>query len=247
MAIYFASDFHLGLDTRLTSSQREKRIIRWLDDIRSDLDELFLIGDCFDYWFEYKNVVPKGHLRFMAKLAEIRDAGIAVHMFTGNHDLWMKDYFVEEIGVELHRKPISIKRNNSTFFIAHGDGLGPGDRGYKFIKRIFSSSFNQWLFRRIHPDTGIAIMKYFSKKSRESEMQPIPFKGPDKEWLIQYAEEQSKIKHHDFYIFGHRHLPLDIKLSNGQSRYVNTGDWLHHFSYARFNDGDLRILSYEDT
>jgi len=245
MAVYFTSDFHLGLDTKIPSREREKMIVRWLDSIMDDTEALYLLGDLFDYWFEYASVVPKGYVRLLGKLAEFTKREIPVHIFTGNHDLWMFEYLEEELGATIHKNPIDIKINGLEFQIGHGDGLGPGDRGYKFIKKIFSNRLNQWLFARIHPNTGIAIMKWFSRRSRESEMDVIDFMGPDKEWLIQYAEEELKNKNVDFFIFGHRHLPIDYTLSNGKSRYINTGDWIHHFSYARYENQNMELINFQ--
>ena len=214
MAIYFASDFHLGLDKPKPSKEREKIIIKWLDSIQSDAEEIYLLGDIFDYWFEYKNVVPKGYTRLLAKLAEFTDNGIPVHVFTGNHDMWMFGYLKNELGVILHKKPHLKTIHNKVFLLGHGDGLGPGDKGYKFIKRLFSSKINQWLFARIHPNTGIWLMKKFSQKSRESEKEVISFLGEEKERLIRYAEQKVKSTYFDYCIFGHRHLPIDFTLKN---------------------------------
>jgi len=245
MAVYFASDFHLGLQPQPADRQREKKIINWLDQIKEDTEQLFLLGDLFDYWYEYRHVVPKGYIRLLSKISEFTDAGIPVHVFTGNHDMWMFGYLSDELGVSLHNKPLETRIGNKSFLIGHGDGLGPGDHMYKLIKRIFSNRFNQWLFARLHPNTGIRIMKWLSRKSREKEQHVIEFKGHDREWLVQYAEETLAHKSYDYFIFGHRHLPLDIILSNGRSRYVNTGDWIHHDSYARFENGELKLLHYE--
>ena len=244
MAVYFASDFHLGLNHHRSSKEREKLILEWIDFVRPDMTSLYLLGDVFDYWFEYKKVVPKGHVRFIGKLAELVDQGIDVHLFTGNHDLWMFDYLEEELGVKIYRHATHFEIENTSFFIGHGDGLGPGDKSYKVIKKIFSNKLNQWLFSLLHPDLGMKIMQKFSQRSREKEMSVIDFMGPEKEWLVQYAEKKNKEQFHHFYIFGHRHLPIDYTLSNDQSRYVNIGDWLNHFSYARFDNGQLELLKF---
>lgn len=241
MAVYFASDFHLGLDGSLKSSEREHHILKWLNSISEDLDALYLLGDIFDYWFEYKHVVPKGYVRLLAALAAITDQGKPVHIFTGNHDLWMFDYLEKEIGVRIHREATHINIDNQSLLIGHGDGLGPGDNAYKLIKKVFSNSVNQWLFARIHPNLGVGLMRWLSKKSRQKELEIIPFLGYENEWLIQYAESQLKSKHFDYFIFGHRHLPLDVLLSNQKSRYINTGDWINHYSYARFENGVLSL------
>jgi len=246
MNIYFASDFHLGLDKPTSSRQREKLIVQWLDSIIDDTQELYLLGDVFDYWYEYKSVVPKGHVRLLGKLAEFTDRNIPVHIFTGNHDMWMFGYLEDEIGAKVYKKPIQKTIGGKTFLLGHGDGLGPGDKSYKLLKRIFSSKINQWLFARLHPNFAIKLMKRSSHTSREAQDDIIAFKGLDKEWLVQYAERKLSESHCDYFIFGHRHLPIDQVLSNGTSRYINTGDWIRHFSYAKFNGQDLELLKFKD-
>ena len=245
MSIYFASDFHLGLESKIANSEREKIICSWLDSIYDTAEGLFLLGDVFDYWFEYDHVAPKGNIRLLARLGMLADKGVPIHMFTGNHDMWMYGYLEEELGVKIHKEAISIELNDLKFFIGHGDGLGPGDFAYKIIKKIFSNRINQWLFARIHPNTGIRIMKFFSKRSRESEEAILEFQGTEKEWLIQFAEENQKKDYHDFYLFGHRHLPIDHALSDGRSRYINTGDWINHFTYAELKGTELELRSYD--
>lgn len=245
MAVYFASDFHLGLHSPIPNREREKLITKWLDSILSDTEELYLLGDLFDYWYEYDKVVPRGHIRVLGKLAEFRDRDIPVHLFTGNHDLWMFGYLEEELGLSFYREPIVKSIQGKRFHIGHGDGLGPGDQGYKILKKIFTNRISQWLFARIHPNTGIRIMQWFSKKSREAEEGVVEFLGPEKEWLIQYAENELKKRDTDFFVFGHRHLPIDYTLSNQRSRYINTGDWINHFSYARLENGQLELLKYK--
>jgi len=245
MAIYFASDFHLGLNKPKNSKEREKIIVNWLNSIRVDAEEIYLLGDIFDFWFEYKHVIPKGYTRLLAKIAEFTDTGIPVYVFTGNHDMWMFDYLQKEIGVTILRKPELKTIKNKVFLLGHGDGLGPGDKGYKLIKKIFASKINQWLFARAHPNFGIWLMKKFSQKSRESEKEVIPFLGPDKERLIKYAELKIKSTYFDYCIFGHRHLPIDYTLSNQKSRYINTGDWFWHYSYARFDENKLQLITFD--
>jgi len=245
MAIYFASDFHLGFDNNLTSRAREHIIISWLNSIAEDATEIYIIGDLFDFWYEYKEVVPKGHIRLLARIAEFTDSGIPVHLFTGNHDLWMFDYLETELGVILYRIPQEIKLQGKKMLIGHGDGLGPGDKGYKVMKKIFTNKFNQWLFARLHPNFAIGLMKYFSRKSRENDPEELSFLGVDKEWLIQYAERKLKSQYYDYFIFGHRHLPIEHTLSNDKSRYINTGDWIHHYTYARMEDGIISLEKYE--
>jgi len=246
MAIYFASDFHLGLNAPQASREREKKIINWLNSIFPDTEELYLLGDIFDYWFEYKHVVPKGYVRFLSKIAEFTDSGIPVHVFTGNHDMWMFDYLQDELGVKMYRNPLVRDIQGKSFLMSHGDGLGPGDKKYKLLKKIFASKINQWLFARIHPNLGVKLMKYSSQKSRQMEPKPIPFLGAEREWLVQYSEKKLKTKYYDFFIFGHRHLPIDYTLSNQKSRYINTGDWLIHNTYAKLENGDLQLLNFEN-
>ena len=244
--IYFASDLHLGVDTKKTSREREERFVAWLDAIKSDMSALYLVGDIFDYWYEYKHTIPKGFIRILGKLAELKDLGIEIFIFTGNHDLWMNDYFTEEMDIPVYHKPISLILGTKQFFIGHGDGLGPADRGYKILKSIMTNKICQWLFSRIHPNTAISLMKYFSKKSRESTEEEA-YLGPDKEWLILFSE--SHLKAHpeiDYYIFGHRHLPIDFLLSNGKSRYVNLGDWTNYYSFACFDGIELSLAFYQN-
>lgn len=242
--IYFASDFHLGVPDYKKSREREDRIVRWLDEIKTDAAEIFLVGDIFDFWFEYKNAIPKGFVRLQGKIAEITDSGIPIHWFTGNHDMWIFDYIPAELGVKLHRKPVTREFNGKKFFIGHGDGLGPGDQAYKFIKSVFSSRLCQWLFARLHPNLGIAVAKYWSGKSRiATRKSDDKFLG-DKEFLVQYCKEALKKEYYDYFIFGHRHLPLEIKLSE-RSTYINLGEWVHHNSYAVFNGGHVELKYYK--
>ena len=244
---YFVSDFHLGVDAHLTSSEREKKIIRWLDIIKHDAKQIYLLGDVFDFWFEYKQVIPKGYTRILGKLGELTDAGIPITFFIGNHDMWMFFYFEKELNIPILRKPISLTIDGKTFFLGHGDGLGPGDRGYKLIKKVFASPISQWLFARIHPNLGIGIANFWSQKSKDSGQQDLAkgWLGAPNEWLAQYANDTLKTKHYDFFVFGHRHLPIDLTLNNGESRYINLGEWLTQYSYAVFDGNDLQIQFFE--
>ena len=238
--IYFASDFHLGVPTYEKSLEREHRIVRWLDSIRNDAEELYLLGDVFDFWFEYRTVVPRGFVRLLGKLAELSDSGIKIHYFTGNHDMWTFDYLEKELNVTIYRAPIERVYNSKSFYIGHGDGLGPGDHGYKFIKKIFASKICQWLFARLHPNFGIGIANYFSKKSRiATGTTDEKFLGEEKEWLVIYSKEILAKKHFDYLIFGHRHLPLDIKIND--SRYINLGDWIQYFTYGVFDGENFEL------
>lgn len=244
--IYFASDFHLGAPSYESSLQREKRIVAWLDEIKQDASEIFLIGDVFDFWFEYKRVIPKGFVRLQGKIAEITDSGIPVHWFIGNHDMWIFDYIPKELGVKMYKSEIEREFSGKKFMIGHGDGLGPGDHGYKFIKKVFRNKVCQWLFARFHPNFGIGLANFFSRKSRVATGQTdAKFYGEEKEMLIQFCKSKLKEKHFDYFIFGHRHLPIEFDLS-AKSKYVNIGDWITYFSYAVFDGEKLELLkNYE--
>lgn len=238
--IYFASDFHLGIPDLASSHDREKRIVRWMDSIKADTAELFIVGDIFDAWFEYKQVVPKGFVRLLAKIAEFTDAGIPVHVFSGNHDMWMFGYLEDECGVKLHHEPVRREWNGKKFLIGHGDGLGPGDRGYKFIKGVFRNRFCQWLYARMHPNFGLWLAQYFSGKGYEKKEGQAIYHGDEKEFLMQYCKEILTKEHIDYFVFGHRHLPLE-KEAGPKSTYINLGDWIRYNTYAVF-DGEKTEL-----
>lgn len=242
--IYFASDFHLGVPDYQKSRERENLICNWLDEIKNDAEEIYLVGDLFDFWFEYKYAVPKGFIRLQAKIAELCDRGIPVHVFTGNHDMWMYDYLPRELGIILHHQPITKQYNGKTFFIGHGDGLGPGDRGYKFIKKIFRNKFCQWLFARLHPNLGIGMANFFSRSSRNKTKHENIYLGDDKEFLVQFCKEQLTRQHYDFFIFGHRHLPVEKQIAN--SIYINLGDWITYYTYAVFDGHKLELKKYKN-
>jgi UDP-2,3-diacylglucosamine hydrolase len=239
--IFFASDFHLGVPDAKSSLEREKLIVKWLDSIKTEAHTIFLLGDIFDFWFEYKHAIPKGFIRLQGKLAELTDAGIPVTFFTGNHDMWMFDYFPKELGIPIYRKPQTLRVGAQTLMIGHGDGLGPGDRTYKFLKKFFDSRLCQWLFARIHPNLGIGIASYWSRKSRISNMKrEEKFQGEEGEFLWTYCNEVESKQHYDFYVFGHRHLPLELKIGKN-SKYINLGEWVNFNSYAEY-DGKQVVL-----
>lgn len=243
--IYFLSDFHLGAPNEAASLVREKKIIQFLDEIKHEALEIFVVGDLFDFWFEYKKVVPKGFVRILGKLAELSDMGIPVYFFVGNHDMWMKDYFQKELNIPVFFEPKAFDLLGKQFLIGHGDGLGPGDHGYKFIKKIFRSKISQFLFGILPPVIGIGLADYFSRKSRaKTGKNDEIFEGEDKEWLVIYCKETLKKYPYDYFIFGHRHLPLDIKLNN-ESRYINLGDWITYFTYAEFDGNTLELKYYK--
>jgi UDP-2,3-diacylglucosamine hydrolase len=243
-SIYFLSDFHLGAPNAAASLQREKIIVRFLDEIKERTAVLFIVGDLFDFWYEYRKVVPRGFVRILGKLAEFTDSGIPVYFFVGNHDMWMRDYFQTELNIPVYFEPKEFLFNNKTFYIGHGDGLGPGDKGYKALKKVFRNPMCQRLFGLMPPRIGIGLADYFSRKSRAatgtSEEQ---FLGDDREWLITYSKGVLQQKKVDYFIFGHRHLPIDYRLS-ADSRYINLGDWILFFTYAAFDGSEVQLKTY---
>lgn len=241
--VYFLSDFHLGAPDYESSLVREKRVVNFLDEIKKDAAVIFVLGDVFDFWYEYKKVVPKGFVRLLGKLAELTDSGILIHFFVGNHDMWMAGYFEKELNIQVHFNPQEFLINNKKFLIGHGDGLGPGDKKYKLLKKVFRSKISQFLFGMMHPSWGIGLADYFSKKSRAATGKSDEhFLGEDKEWLIIYCKEILEKEHFDYFVFGHRHLPIEFSLKE-KSTYINLGDWITYFSYAEF-DGEKLQLKY---
>lgn len=242
--IYFSSDNHLGAPTHLESLPREKIFVKWLDSIKHDAEVIFLLGDLFDFWFEYKTVVPKGFVRTLGKLAELRDSGIQIHFFVGNHDLWMHDYFEKELNIPVYHKPKEFVFNNKHFLIGHGDGLGPGDKGYKRMKKVFTNPFSKWLFRWLHPDLGVRLAQHLSVKNKLiSGDEDKEFLGEDKEWLAQYSKRKLESKHYDYFIFGHRHLPMKINVGEN-STYFNLGDWINYYSYGVFDGEKFELHNF---
>ena len=244
---YFASDFHLGANARLTSCDREKLVVEWLDLVSKDADGIYLVGDVFDFWFEYKKVIPKGHTRILGKLAEICDSGIPIFFFPGNHDMWVFDYLPKEIGIQIVRGALIKEIDGVKVYIHHGDGLGPGDYKYKFLKRFFASGVCQWLFAALHPSIGMGIAHAWSAKSRATQGRQEVFEGREREWLYQFVQEEAMIYHDvELFIFGHRHLAIDIKNERGGGRYINLGDWLYNQSYGILEEGKFRLTSYKN-
>jgi len=243
--IYFLSDFHLGAPDLEASLKRERIIVQFLDEIKSDAAEIFLVGDMFDFWYEYRKVVPKGYVRLLGKLAELSDAGIALHFFVGNHDMWMRDYFQTELNIPVYYKPVEFTRHGKTFLIGHGDGLGPGDHGYKRLKKVFRNPVSKWLFGIFPPLFGMGLANYLSRRSRsQTGATEEIFLGEDKEWLLLYCKDVLKEKKVDFFVFGHRHLAIDYRL-NAESRYINLGDWIRYYTYAVFDGEQLQLKSYQ--
>lgn len=242
--IYFASDFHLGAPNSEESKIRERKIIQWLDSIQEEAAAIFLVGDIFDFWFEYKQVIPKGFIPFISKISQLRDRGIPIFFFTGNHDLWMKDYFTQELGIPVFHQPIDVLIDGKKVLVGHGDGLGPGDHTYKLLKKVFVNPFAQWLFRWFHPDLGIGLAKAWSGHSRITNIEKNEnhFLG-EQEWLWQYCKEVEQTNHYDFYIFGHRHLPLELKVGEN-SHYYNLGEWVSQFTYLQLDTTGPKLLTF---
>nr|MBA2250777.1 UDP-2,3-diacylglucosamine diphosphatase [Chitinophagaceae bacterium] len=233
--IYFLSDFHLGAPDHASSLVREKRIVKFLDEIKDLASHIYIMGDLFDFWYEYKKVVPKGFVRILGKLAELTDRGIEIDFFVGNHDMWMSGYFENELNIKVHHHPLVIEINGKQFFLAHGDGLGPGDAKYKLLKKVFRNKISRGLYGFLHPQIGMGIANYMSRKSRAATgITDKHFLGEDKEWLVIFCKNMLTQKHIDFFIFGHRHLPLDLKVGDN-SRYINLGDWINYNSYAVYD------------
>lgn len=243
--IYFASDFHLGAPDHQSSLVREMKVVRWLDQVKADAHSIYLLGDIFDFWFEYKYTVPKGFVRLQGKLAELTDAGMPIHFFTGNHDMWMFDYFPKELNIKVHRQPLELTIGNQRLLIGHGDGLGPGDFTYKILKKVFSSKVCQWLFGCIHPNFGMRLANYWSKSSRiNNQKKQEQYTGEENEFLLAYCQKMETQRHYDFYVFGHRHLPLDLPVGQN-SRYVNLGEWVNFNTYACYDGYTVELSKFE--
>lgn len=248
--IYFASDFHLGIPDHSGSLVREKRLVEWLAMAQKDAAAIFLMGDLFDFWFEYKTAIPRGYARLFGKLAEITDSGIPIHLFLGNHDMWAFSYLTQELDIQLHKHAEFFQFGGKNFYLAHGDGLGPGDHGYKFIKKVFASPFNQWLFRQLHPDFGIRMALFWSRRSRKVNVE----KERKREDInLQYIREritvhsEAVVKDHpelDYLLYGHYHCPVETRIGQ-QAVQIVLGDWITHFTYAVFDGEQLTLKRFE--
>ena len=238
--IYFASDFHLGSPNLEDSHSRERKIISWLSMIEKDAKAIYLVGDIFDFWFEYKKVVPKGFVRVQGKLAELCDKGIDINFIVGNHDMWVKDYFQKEIGLKVFENEILIEENNQKILICHGDGLDHGNTSFKLIKKIFKSKICRWFFSRIHPNLGVSLAHLWSNASRRKNSKKT---NDNHEHLINYCKKHQKNHPIDFYVFGHLHSPIKENIDL-QSKYINTGDWIQHCSYGVLSNKKLEIKKF---
>ncbi|SEH36524.1 UDP-2,3-diacylglucosamine diphosphatase [Epilithonimonas hominis] len=244
--IYFASDQHFGVPDLQQSRIREEKFIRWMDSIKKNAQVLFLMGDLFDFWHEWKYVVPKGYIRVLGKIAELKDCGIDIYFFVGNHDLWMKNYFEVELGIPVFFEKKYYEINSKKLLLAHGDGLGPGDKGYKRMKKVFTNPFAQWAFRWLHPDIAMKIANYMSQKNKMiSGVEDQKFLGEDKEFLILYSKEKLKTEKIDYFVYGHRHLPMVLDLQKG-AKYINLGDWISYFTYGVFDGEQFDLEKFED-
>jgi UDP-2,3-diacylglucosamine hydrolase len=240
---YFASDFHLGLVAGTDPRERESRVVAWLQKASHDASAFYLLGDIFDFWWEYQKVIPKGFTRLLGTLAAITDGGVSVHLFTGNHDLWMKDYLIQECGVIIHHEPFITKIGKDTFYLAHGEGLGSRNKGFRLLLAFFHNKFVQGTFGALHPRIGMALGHFWSKKSRLAKHTYLPFMGEDKEDLIRHTRlmvrEGCDAR---YYIYGHRHLPLTF--DEDGIRMIILGDWLTNSeSYAVYDGRELTLVN----
>jgi len=242
--IYFSSDFHLGLPTGTPPLEREKKVVAWLNSIADDAREIYLLGDIFDFWWEYRLVVPKGFTRFLGTISSLTDSGIPVHFFTGNHDMWVGDYLSEECGMTLHTAPITIDLDGKRFHLAHGEGLGTKDKSYKILLSIFRNKTLQKMYSAMHPSIGVGIGLSWSLNSRLGKGINKEFLGEENEDLIRYAREILEKGKIDYFIFGHRHLARSYTLKQG-SEIVFLGDWITTGNYADWNGEKLtfRMIS----
>ena len=240
---YFISDIHLGLPNHDKSLVREKLLVKLLDELKENTKTIYFVGDIFDFWWEYNHVVPSGYVRLLGKIAELSDAGIEIIFFTGNHDVWMKNYLKKELGITLRYKELKTEINGKKFFIAHGDGLGKGDKGYKLLKIAFTSKFLQWCYSRLHPNFSFWLASLWSQNRRKKE-KFYDFKGEENEILVQFAKDTLKTEYFDFFIFGHRHFPVMLNLGN--SKYANIGDWLINFTFLEFNGKELQQYTFKN-
>ncbi len=242
-SIFFTSDFHLGADFEMSSAEREKKVVRWLESIQSRARAIYLVGDTFDYWFEYRYVIPKGYSRFFAQLTRMIDDGIEVHFIKGNHDMWVFDYFQNEIGMLVHDHFVQSEWDGKTFYITHGDGLGNTDKSYLFIRRILRNKWAQSIFASLHPSLGIPLMRWTSRKSR------IKSATLDLEkqlsGMLEFLESFFADQSIDFFICGHIHQPIKREMKSGRITFCNLGDWIDNFSYAEWDGNELCLKTFD--
>ena len=237
---YFLGDFHFGSPNHIESKKRELKILSFLNSIESNLKELFLLGDIFDFWFEYKEVVPKGFTRFLGKITELSDKGVNIHLILGNHDMWVLDYFQKEIGINVYPNKIKVRINNNLLLVGHGDGIGKGDLGYKFLKLIFKNKISRFIYRWIHPDIGIKLGIYLSNRKKNGTKD---YSIINNERIYNYCKQIENTNHHDYYIFGHSHQPIEKKI-NSTSKYINVGDWIKNSNYLVVKNEQFQLKSF---
>lgn len=244
--VYFIADAHLGSLATEHKRTQERRLVRFLDDIKDKAEAVYMLGDMFDFWYEYRYAVPKGYTRFLGKISELTDMGVEVHFFTGNHDIWAYSYLREECGVILHRRALTTEINGNVFYLAHGDQMGEKTFGFRFIQSIFHSKICQTLFSSLHPRWGIDFGLKWAKHSRlkrEDGKEP-PYLGEDKETLVQWSKEFIKQSPEiNYFIFGHRHIELDLYLSK-TTRLLILGDWISQYTYAVYDGKNIELKDY---
>ena len=245
---FFITDSHLG--SGADSRKRECDMVQWLTAIEPEARTVIMLGDIFDFWFTYKYAVPRGYVRLLGKMAQMVDSGIEFHFFIGNHDMWLFDYLEKEIGVTMHTEPEEMVIDGKHFLMGHGDGMDNGDRHYNFLKRVFRSRLNQWLFAGIHPNIGFPLANRWSANSRRKHsLLANSYLGDDKEAIFQYCTRRQKeniaaeLPPYDFFLFGHRHTPVCRPI--GDAMYVNVGNWIENRDYAVFNGKKLELLKFE--
>ncbi|MDR3269306.1 MAG: UDP-2,3-diacylglucosamine diphosphatase [Tannerella sp.] len=245
--IYFAADAHLGNRYAENPLEAEKKLVHWLDSIKEDALAVYFLGDMFDYWYEYKYVVPRGHVRFLGKIAELSDRGIEIHMFIGNHDIWMFDYLPQETGAIIHQGPLTVDLLGKRFFLAHGDEVGKHALSFRFLQAMFRNKVCQFLYAGIHPRWTFGFAKRWSLNSRKNGLERREKQDETREYLVDFAQEYL-LTHPDirFFIFGHRHVLLDTML-NQTSRLLIAGDWMYYFSYIRWDGNQLTIQRFNDS
>jgi UDP-2,3-diacylglucosamine hydrolase len=246
--VYFISDVHLGSCAFDDDREREQKLVRWLTTIQDTASDVYLLGDIFDFWYEYKYVIPKGYVRLLGKLAELSDKGIKLHFFIGNHDIWVRDYFEKELGMKVYLHDTVQEINGKRFYLAHGHRTGYRPALLKLMHYVFHASWVRRIYNIIHPTINYWFGLGWSKNNRlyKHKQEEAEYLGEDKEFLVQFAKEYSKTHPEiDYFVFGHRHVMLDLMFSK-TARIVYLGDWISHFSYAVFDEDGLRLEMYEE-
>lgn len=235
----FISDQHLGLHSKEVEDKKERLLVKFLKYAQDNCDELFLVGDLFDYWFEYKRVYQKGFFRTLTALQDVAEKGIKIHYFIGNHDFLHRDFFVKEMGASLYEDPVEVVLNDKRFYIGHGDGLVKNDIGYKILKKVLRNKIIQKLYSLLHPDLGIAIASKTSKSSRKytKEKDYGEIDG-------MFDAAKKKIDEgFDYVIFGHSHERVISKYNSGV--YINLGSWIDAPCYGKFYSNGFEVIDWK--